>query len=96
LDIAPNDRDRAIIRVLISGAEVGRPFIAPREVPADRVKILRDAFAATVKDARFLADAKKSRLPVSPAVGQEAVEAVDAVYAAPDDIVEAARKVITQ
>jgi tripartite-type tricarboxylate transporter receptor subunit TctC len=96
MDIAPNDRDRAIIRVLISGGEVGRPYIAPPEVPADRVKILREAFAATVKDARFLADANKSRLPVSPAVGQEAVETVDAIYAAPDDIVDAARRVITQ
>jgi tripartite-type tricarboxylate transporter receptor subunit TctC len=96
MDIAPNDRDRAIIQVLISGADVGRPFIAPREVPVEQIKILREAFDATVKDPRFLADAKKSRLPVSPAVGQEAVEAVNAVYAAPDDIVEAARKVITQ
>ena len=96
MDIAPNDRARAIIRVLISGGEVGRPYIAPPEVPAARVKILRDAFAATVKDPRLLADAKKSRLPVSPAVGEEATKTVDAIYAAPDDIVAAARKVVTQ
>lgn len=96
MDIAPNNRARAIIRVLISGGEVGRPYIAPPEVPAARVKILREAFAATVKDPRFLADAKRSRLPVSPAVGKEAVETVDAIYAAPDDIVAAARKVVTQ
>jgi tripartite-type tricarboxylate transporter receptor subunit TctC len=96
MDLAANDRDRAIIRVLISGGEVGRPYIAPPEVPAARVKILRDAFAATVKDPRLLAEAEKARLPVSPAVGPEAVEIVDAIYAAPADIVDAARKVITQ
>lgn len=96
MDLAANDHDRAIIRVLISGGEVGRPYIAPPEVPAARIKILRDAFAATVKDPRLLADAKKARLPVSPAVGQEAVEIVNAIYAAPADIVEAARKVVTR
>lgn len=96
MDLAANDRDRDIIRVLVSAGDVGRPYIAVKEVPADRIKILRDAFGATVKDPKFLADAKKERLPVSPKVGDEAVKTVEAIYAAPPDIVAAAKKVVTQ
>jgi len=75
---------------------VGRPYIASSDVPADRIKILRDAFGASVKDPHFLADAQKERLPVSPKVGEEAVKTVEAIYAAPADVVDAARKVVTQ
>lgn len=96
LDLAANDRDRDIIRVLVSAGDVGRPYIAVPEVPADRIKILRDGFGASVKDPRFLADAKKERLPVSPKVGEEAAKTVAAIYAAPADVVDAARKVVTQ
>jgi tripartite-type tricarboxylate transporter receptor subunit TctC len=96
MDLAANDRDRAIIRVLVSAGDVGRPYIAAAQVPKDRIKILRDAFGATVKDPRFTADAKKERLPVSPKVGDEAVKTVEAIYAAPADIVAAAKKVVTE
>ncbi|MEO6163083.1 MAG: hypothetical protein ABIP88_02965, partial [Candidatus Binatia bacterium] len=39
----------------------------------DRVQLLRKAFEATLKDAEFMADAKKSRLNVEPI----SVEAID-------------------
>jgi len=96
LDLAATDRDRDVIRVLVSSGDVGRPYIASPAVPADRIKILRDAFGAAVKDPHFAADAQKERLPVSPKVGEEAAKTVAAIYAAPDDVVAAARKVVTQ
>lgn len=94
LDIAPNDAARKIIRFLVADGDVGRPFIVSRKVPADRVKILRDAFAATVTDPAFIADAKKLRLPVSPKTGEEAAQAIDELYATPKDVVAAGRKIV--
>lgn len=93
LDIAPDDTARKIVAFLVADGEVGRPFIASKAVPADRIAILRAAFTATVKDPDFLAEAKSLRLPVSPRTGEEAAKAVDRLYATPPDIVAAARKV---
>jgi tripartite-type tricarboxylate transporter receptor subunit TctC len=93
VDIAPTPRDREIIRLLVASGDVGRPFIASASVPADRMKILRDAFDATMQDADFQAEAAKQRLPVSPKNAEEALKTVDEIYATPDDIVAAARKI---
>ena len=92
-DIAPNDHDRAVIKLLTASGQVGRPFMASTSVPADRIRILRDAFNETVKDPAFVADAQGLRLPVSPKTGQEALRTVESIYNTPDDIVQAARKI---
>jgi tripartite-type tricarboxylate transporter receptor subunit TctC len=96
VDLAQGDHDKAVVRLLISSAEDGRPFIASHDVPADHLKILRDAFDATMKDPAFLADAAKLRLPVNPKNAAEAEKVVEDIYTAPEDVVEAARKVIEQ
>jgi tripartite-type tricarboxylate transporter receptor subunit TctC len=96
MDLVASERDRAIIRVLVLDRLLGRPYIASPDVPPDRLKILRDAFDAMVKDPQFLADAEKLRLPVSPRNAQNSLNTVEAIYAAPPDIVESARKVMTQ
>ena len=66
VDIAPSERDRQVIKLLLASAQVGRPFIASQAVPPERIRILRDAFNATVKDPQFIAEAEKLRLPISP------------------------------
>jgi hypothetical protein len=95
-DIAPSDRDRDIIRLLTASGQVGRPFIASLAVPADRIRILRNAFNATVQDPAFIADAQSLRLPVSPKSGEEALQTVEGIYATPDAIVRAARKIAAE
>jgi tripartite-type tricarboxylate transporter receptor subunit TctC len=92
-DIAPSDRDRAIIRMLTAAGDLGKPYVVSIAVPADRLTILRGAFAATVGDPQFLEDAAKQRLPISPRTAEQAVRIIDEIYAAPDDIVAAARKI---
>jgi tripartite-type tricarboxylate transporter receptor subunit TctC len=41
---------------------VGRPFIAPPGVPADRLKILRSAFEQTMKDTGLVQEAESAGL----------------------------------
>src|SRR5262245_16640412 len=96
VDIAPSPRDAQVLRMLLASAQLGRPFIASQQVPAERVRILRDAFAATMKDPQFIAEAQKLRLPISPKIGDEALKVVEEIYATPDDIVAAARKVSSE
>jgi tripartite-type tricarboxylate transporter receptor subunit TctC len=96
VDIAPSDRDRQMLRVLLAPTQVGRPFIASQAVPPERVRILRDAFNATMQDPQFIAELQKLRLPLSPKTGEEALKVVEEIYAAPEDIVAAARKVTAE
>ena len=94
--LAPNEHARKIIALLTSATEVGRPFIASSAAPISRIKILRRAFDATMKDPAFLADAKREGLPVYPKNAKQALDVVNSIYAAPPNIVKEARKVATE
>jgi tripartite-type tricarboxylate transporter receptor subunit TctC len=96
IDIAPSPRDVELIRFLTAGGEIGKPLVASLAVPAERVQILRSAFAATMKDPQLLADAQRLRLPVASKSSEEALAVVNAIYAAPADIVESARRIVLE
>jgi tripartite-type tricarboxylate transporter receptor subunit TctC len=96
IDAAPDEAARTVIRFLVADGDLGRPFVGSGAIPADRVRLLRAAFAATVKDRDFMAEAKALRLPVSPRTGTEAAETVEQLYATPPDIVAAARKIVAE
>ena len=59
---------------------LARPFVLPPGTPKDRVQLLRKAFADTMSDADFLADARKSNLDISPLSGEEAAKTVDNLF----------------
>jgi hypothetical protein len=92
-DLLTQDRDRKVLRVLSAAGDVGKPLVAQVSVPDERVNVLRGAFAATVKDPAFIADAAKIRQPVSPTLGAEAANILEDVYATPPDVIAAARAV---
>ena len=67
IKFAKTDEARRMIEVGIHGdSDIVRTYTLPPGTPKDRVQVLRKAFDATLKDAEFLADAKKSRLNVEP------------------------------
>src|SRR4029077_19396639 len=69
-DLLTDPKKRRIFGLLTASAVVGRPYIAPKGIPADRLAALRTAFDATMKDPEFQADAAKQRLLVTPMTGQ--------------------------
>jgi tripartite-type tricarboxylate transporter receptor subunit TctC len=69
---------------------MARPYVMPPGVPAERVRALRAAFDATMKDPGFLADAKKQDLEVRPVSGVDADALIKEVYATPPAIVKLA------
>lgn len=70
-NLVANPTDKAALTFLLAREIMGRPFLAPPDLPADRAAALRSAFAATLRDPAFLADAKRSRLDVAPVMGAE-------------------------
>jgi tripartite-type tricarboxylate transporter receptor subunit TctC len=89
-----NEDDRKAVTVVVSQQVFSRPYIAAPETPAPRLKILREAYAAVMKDQQFLADAEKSRLDISPSSGAKLQDLVRDIYATPQATVERARKII--
>jgi tripartite-type tricarboxylate transporter receptor subunit TctC len=96
MDLVANERDRAIIRLIVSDRSLGRPYIVAPDVPAAEVATLRTAFDETMNDPGFRADAENLRLPISPKNAQESTEIVEAIYDTPPDIVAAAVGVMTR
>jgi tripartite-type tricarboxylate transporter receptor subunit TctC len=71
-DLASTQEQRDLLDVLNAAAELGRPLIVAKEVPAERVAALRAAFQATLNDTAFLKDAQAQSLPLDPVAGEEA------------------------
>jgi hypothetical protein len=84
--------DRRAVELIIGQQVFGRPYIAPPGVPAPQIATLRAAFAATMKDREFLADAEKLRIDVSPSSGEKVQALVEQAYATPKPVVERARE----
>jgi tripartite-type tricarboxylate transporter receptor subunit TctC len=91
----PEATRRLVTAVLASG-DLGRPIIAPPGVPAERVKILRDAFMKTMQDPAFLDDVKKKKLEADPSSG-ETVEAIaKEAVTQPREVIEQMKKIFEQ
>ena len=69
------DQSRRLAAVILAGGALGRPMLAPRGTPPERVKILRAAFAKTMKDPGFLAEIEKRNYELDPTPG-EGLEAI--------------------
>ena len=84
-----------LLDLLTAPDALGRPFVATKQAPADRVAVLRAAFDETMADAQFLAEAEKLDLPVSgPVSGVEAQSMIAAMYAAPPALISRAQEVV--
>jgi tripartite-type tricarboxylate transporter receptor subunit TctC len=69
-EFAPDPLSREVLGLFSNEVGLGRPYLAPPGVPAERVAALRASFEATMADPAFLADAKGLRLDVAPTRGE--------------------------
>jgi tripartite-type tricarboxylate transporter receptor subunit TctC len=96
LDLAKSDEARQIIRA--GGIEPGaitRVYVTTPGTPKDRVQMLRKAFADTLKDPDFLAEAKKVQLDVNPLTGDEVKSVVDGLFKLDPAIVAKLSSILT-
>jgi tripartite-type tricarboxylate transporter receptor subunit TctC len=90
-EFVTSEADKKVLDVIFLSTTLARPYIAPPGVPAERVKALREAFMATMKDPEFLAEMEKLRLAVGPTSGEEMEKAVKEAYALPKELVQKVR-----
>ncbi|MFQ5852567.1 MAG: Bug family tripartite tricarboxylate transporter substrate binding protein [Candidatus Binatia bacterium] len=87
----PEGKEMAEATFLLS--HYGRPYSLPPGVPQDRVKLLRDAFWKTMKDPKFLAEAKRLRRPILPTHGKKLQQMWKDALNAPPKQVEIVRRI---
>lgn len=93
-DLAKTKEDKDLINVLIAPDAVGRPYVASKQVPEDRLVVVRKAFDDTMRDPEFLAETTKLTLPVEgPLQGAEAAKIIDGIYTASPALVERAKAI---
>jgi tripartite-type tricarboxylate transporter receptor subunit TctC len=71
-----NSDDLSMYKAWAGSYEFQRPFSMPPGVPKDRLKLLRKAFAETLKDKEFVAEAKKSKFAATYISGEQIEEYV--------------------
>ena len=77
-----------MLEYLYAGQDIGRPFVAPPDLPPERLKMLRDAFDATMKDPEFIADVKRNKFELEPEDGEHLAALIGKIYATPKSIIE--------
>lgn len=86
--------DKLLLEAAIAPLALGRPYLMPPGVPADRVELMQKAFADTFADKDFLAEADRLNLGVNvPRSAAQVKAIVDAAYATPQPIIDRLRKI---
>ena len=96
MDLARNDRERQILKLVLSRQEMGWPFTAPPGLPKERADALRAAFDATMKDPEYLAEAAQRRLDVNPMSGAAIDKLIGELYATPPEVIAATKTAISE
>ena len=88
------DSSRRLADVILAANEIGRPIIGTPGIPAERVKILRDAFSKAVNDRELLDEAKKKRLELDPVSGEELQTLANEIVAQSPEVIERMKKLL--
>jgi len=88
------DGSRRLATLMLASGQLGRPMMGSPGIPADRVKMLRDAFNATMKDPEFLADIDKRQFDLDPVAGDELEKTVKEVMSQPPEIIARMKKLL--
>ncbi len=94
LDLVSAPQDRPIVQLVLDRMALGRPIVAPPDIPPDRVRLLRAAFRQAMEDPELRAGAQTLRLAIDPIYGDEAQLIIQRLYASPPDVVERTRKIV--
>ncbi len=96
MDFAKNEEERQVFKLVFARQPMGRPFLAPPGIPADRVAALRKAFMDTLTDKQYLAEADKMKLEINPVSGEAVQKIVDEVHRTPQAVAKRVAEMINR
>lgn len=87
--------DRRAVELIVGFQQaIGKAYLVPPGVPPQVVAILRQAFAETLQDPEFLADADKIGIPIKLTPGEQLQQTVQEAYSAPAEVVARMKAVL--
>jgi tripartite-type tricarboxylate transporter receptor subunit TctC len=95
IELAKNDEDRKVLRLLGSTAEVGRSFYVGPQVPPERVAALRKAFMEMAQDPAFKSAAEDLTIVVNPLPGEKLQAMIAELGQYPNELLERTRQLVT-
>ena len=90
MDLAKNDEQRQMFRLIFARQTMGRPYQGPPGIPADRLRVLQQAFMDTMRDKEFLAEADKAQFEITPVDGIAIEKLVAEAHKTPREVAERA------
>jgi tripartite-type tricarboxylate transporter receptor subunit TctC len=94
IDMVKDPVDRQIVALLSAGGVLGRCWLAPPGVPAERVAALRAAFAKALADPAAAAEAKSRNLDWEPVGWQDLQSQAQKIAAADAAVFERLRAIV--
>jgi tripartite-type tricarboxylate transporter receptor subunit TctC len=88
------ENDRRLADVVLASNIFGRPYVAPPGISAAQAKMFRAAFAKTMTDPDFLANAKKRNLEIKPSPAEELEKLAKAIVVQPPEVIERMKKLL--
>ena len=88
VELGRTDEQKAILRAVASGGEIGKFVLTTPQTPTDRVQALRRAFDAMVREPAFVAEARELRIVMDPLRGEQIQQMVEEVEALSPEITE--------
>ena len=89
-----SETDRRLADVVLASNIFGRPYVTPPAIPPDQVKILREAFAKTMSDREFLAEAKTRNLEIKPTAAEKLEKLAKDIVVQPPEVIERMKKLL--
>lgn len=93
-DFADSEDELMAMELIFARQVIGRPYLAPPGIPAERHEALRRAFDATARDPEFLADAERIQLEINPVNGEEIDTLIARSYGASENAIRLASDAI--
>lgn len=92
MDFATSKADQQVLKMIYARQLWGRPYMLGPGVPKARADAVKAAFVATMKDPKFLKDAKKQKLELAWIDGDRVQKGIEELYEFPPEVVKAAAK----
>ena len=97
MDQAKTDEDRAALLFMLGRQEAARPYFAPPDTPRERLDILRAAFAETLRDPEFVAQARGANLAIDgPMGGADLAKFVDTLMSTPRSVTDRLQAILAK
>ena len=94
VDLVKGEKAKSMVKFMHTTGLIGRALLAPPGTPKARVAALRAAFDATMKDADYVSDLKKRKLPFGPTSGKKLQAFIETVASTSPELIADIRKAV--